>query len=94
MIHLQELDYLKSDKSRSGTLRTKARKAISFINEHFASKHPRIIGQTREQAVMNKENFSIDCPDDEILQCCLQIKNLKKDVVRYVVYTYIYIYLF
>lgn len=79
---MQELDYLKNDKSRSETLRTKARKAISFINKHFASKHPRIVGQTREQAATNKENFSLDCPDDEILQCCLQIKNLNKDAVR------------
>ncbi|XP_032663477.1 transcriptional protein SWT1 isoform X2 [Odontomachus brunneus] len=78
---IRELDYLKNDKSRSETLCTKARKAISFINKHFASKHPRIVGQTREQAATNKENFCIDCPDDEILQCCLQIKNLKKDAV-------------
>ncbi|EFN86993.1 Uncharacterized protein C1orf26-like protein [Harpegnathos saltator] len=78
---IRELDYLKSDKSRSETLRTKARTAISFINEHFASKHPRIVGQTREQASTNKEVFFLDCPDDEVLQCCLQIKNLKKDVV-------------
>ncbi|XP_014484962.1 PREDICTED: transcriptional protein SWT1 isoform X2 [Dinoponera quadriceps] len=78
---IRELDYLKDDKSRSEALRTKARKAISFINDHFASKHPRIVGQTREQAATSKENFCLDCPDDEILQCCLQIRNLKKDVV-------------
>lgn len=58
----------------------KARKAISFIHKQFSSKHPRVIGQTREQAAKNKENFSLDCPDDEILQCCLQIHQLQKSV--------------
>lgn len=61
----------------------KARKAISFIHDQFSSKHPRVIGQTREQATKNKEDFSLDCPDDEILQCCLQIYKLQKSVVNY-----------
>lgn len=60
------------------------RKAISFIHEQFSSKHPRVIGQTQEQAVKNKEKFAITCPDDDILQCCLQIQKLQKHVVRYV----------
>lgn len=61
----------------------KAREAIYFLNEHFSSKHPRIIGQTREQAIKNKKLFSLECPDDEILQCCLQIRELGRSVVRY-----------
>ncbi|XP_029173016.1 transcriptional protein SWT1 [Nylanderia fulva] len=77
---IHELDYIKNNKS-THELWIKARKAISFIHEHFASKHPRIIGQTREQSVQNKDEFSLTCPDDEILQCCLQICKLQKSVV-------------
>lgn len=68
---------------RSTALRAKARKAIHYINKLFSSKHPRIIGQTREDVAKNKEKFSIDCPDDEILQTCLQIRDLKKSVVSF-----------
>ncbi|XP_012232697.1 transcriptional protein SWT1 [Linepithema humile] len=75
-----ELDYFKENKSK-WELRAKARKAISFIHEQFSAKHPRVIGQTREQAAQNKEDFSLNCPDDEILQCCLQIQKLGKSVV-------------
>lgn len=77
---IHELDYIKDNKS-TPELWGKARKAISFIHEHFSSKHPRIIGQTREQATQNKEDFKLNCPDDEILQCCLQICQLQKSVV-------------
>ncbi|XP_011863191.1 PREDICTED: transcriptional protein SWT1-like [Vollenhovia emeryi] len=75
-----ELDYFKDNKSKH-ELSAKARQAISFIHDQFSSKHPRVIGQTREQATKNKEDFSLNCPDDEILQCCLQIQQLKKSVV-------------
>ncbi|KAL6442894.1 hypothetical protein ACFW04_002740 [Cataglyphis niger] len=77
---IHELDYIKNNKS-THEICVKARKAISFIHEQFSSKHPRIIGQTREQAAKNKEDFSLTCPDDEILQCCLQICQLQKSVV-------------
>ncbi|KMQ85613.1 transcriptional protein swt1-like protein, partial [Lasius niger] len=77
---IHELDYIKNNKS-THELWVKARKAISFIHEHFSSKHPRIIGQTREQSAKNKEDFALTCPDDEILQCCLQIYYLQKSVV-------------
>lgn len=75
-----ELDYFKDNKAKY-ELSIKARKAISFIHDQFASKHPRVIGQTREQVAKNKEDFCLTCPDDEILQCCLQISNLQKSVV-------------
>ncbi|XP_018338067.1 PREDICTED: transcriptional protein SWT1 isoform X2 [Trachymyrmex septentrionalis] len=75
-----ELDYFKGN-GVNNELSIKARKAISFIHKQFSSKHPRIIGQTREQAAKNKEDFSLNCPDDEILQCCLQISQLQKSVV-------------
>ncbi|XP_011053812.1 PREDICTED: transcriptional protein SWT1 [Acromyrmex echinatior] len=75
-----ELDYFK-DNGANNELSIKARKAISFIHKQFSSKHPRVIGQTREQAAKNQEDFSLNCPDDEILQCCLQISQLQKSVV-------------
>ncbi|KYQ55450.1 Uncharacterized protein C1orf26 [Trachymyrmex zeteki] len=77
---IYELDYFK-DNGANNELSIKARKAISFINKQFSSKHPRVIGQTREQAAKNKEDFSLNCPDDEILQCCLQISQLQKSVL-------------
>ncbi|XP_012060914.1 PREDICTED: transcriptional protein SWT1 [Atta cephalotes] len=75
-----ELDYFKGN-GTNNELSIKARKAISFIHKQFSSKHPRVIGQTREQAAKNKEDFSLNCPDDEILQCCLQISQLQKSAV-------------
>ncbi|XP_076171131.1 swt1 RNA endoribonuclease [Ptiloglossa arizonensis] len=80
---IRELDYIKDDngKTKSVTLCVKARKAVNYINKLFSSKHPRIIGQTREDVARNKEKFSIDCPDDEILQTCLQIRDFEKSVV-------------
>ncbi|XP_076649695.1 swt1 RNA endoribonuclease isoform X1 [Halictus rubicundus] len=80
---IRELDYIKNNngKTKSSSLSTKARKAINYINQLFSSKCPFVIGQTREDASRNKEKFSIDCPDDEILQTCLQIRELEKSVV-------------
>ncbi|KAG5315400.1 SWT1 protein, partial [Pseudoatta argentina] len=75
-----ELDYFK-DNGANNELSIKARKAISFIHKQFSSKHPRVVGQTREQAAKNQEDFSLNCPDDEILQCCLQISQLQKSVL-------------
>lgn len=80
---IRELDYIKNNngKTKSAILSAKARKAINYINQLFSSKHPYVIGQTREDAARNKEKFFIDCPDDEILQTCLQIRELGKSVV-------------
>nr|XP_012138149.1 PREDICTED: transcriptional protein SWT1 isoform X1 [Megachile rotundata] len=80
---IRELDYIKTDNGRikSSALCGKARKAVNYINNLFSSKHPRVIGQTPEDVAKNKEKFSIDCPDDEILQTCLQIRDLGKSVV-------------
>ncbi|CAK9829010.1 Transcriptional protein SWT1 [Anthophora retusa] len=80
---IRELDYIKGDngKTKSATLCVKARKAVNYINKLFSSKQPRIIGQTPEDVAKNKEKFAIDCPDDEILQTCLQIRDFEKSVV-------------
>ncbi|XP_035728903.1 transcriptional protein SWT1-like isoform X2 [Vespa mandarinia] len=79
---IRELDYLKNDKfeRKSIHLREKARKAINFLHDHFSVKHPRIVGQTLEDVKSNKEKFAIECPDDEILQACLQIRNAERTV--------------
>ncbi|KOX69394.1 Transcriptional protein SWT1, partial [Melipona quadrifasciata] len=80
---IRELDYIKNDngKSKSKSLCYKARKAINYINKLFSSKQSRVIGQTPEDVTKNKEKFSVDCPDDEILQTCLQIRDLGKSAV-------------
>ncbi|XP_035728907.1 transcriptional protein SWT1-like isoform X4 [Vespa mandarinia] len=80
---IRELDYLKNDKfeRKSIHLREKARKAINFLHDHFSVKHPRIVGQTLEDVKSNKEKFAIECPDDEILQACLQIRNAERTVI-------------
>ncbi|XP_034185008.2 swt1 RNA endoribonuclease [Osmia lignaria lignaria] len=80
---IRELDYIKDDhgKTKPALLCYKARKAVNYINKLFSSKNPRVIGQTPEDVVKNKEKFSVDCPDDEILQTCLQIRDLGKSVV-------------
>lgn len=72
----RELDFIKDDKSmsRPETLRAKARKAVRFLHQHFSAKHPRILGQTPMDVANNKSRFEVDCPDDEILQTCLQIR--------------------
>ncbi|KAF7386028.1 hypothetical protein HZH66_011870 [Vespula vulgaris] len=79
---IRELDYLKDDKfgTKSVHLRMKARKAINFLNSHLSINDPRIVGQTLEDVRNNKERFAIECPDDEILQTCLQIRNAGRTV--------------
>ncbi|XP_044014421.1 transcriptional protein SWT1 [Aphidius gifuensis] len=80
---LRELDYIKDDKknTRSETLKYKARQAVSFLNKHFSHKHPRILGQTPNDVANNRQKFSTSCPDDEILQTCLQIREKNNCVV-------------
>ncbi|KAJ8668678.1 hypothetical protein QAD02_010341 [Eretmocerus hayati] len=77
---LQELDFIKDDKSgtRSQSVQLKARKAVDYLNKHFGSKDPRFLGQTPQDVKRNKERFEVECPDDEILQTCLQIKESSK----------------
>ncbi|KAL2747576.1 transcriptional protein SWT1-like isoform X2 [Vespula maculifrons] len=79
---IRELDYLKDDKlgTKSVHLRIKARKAINFLYNHLSINDPRIVGQTLEDVRNNKEKFAIECPDDEILQTCLQIRNAGRAV--------------
>ncbi|XP_066592364.1 transcriptional protein SWT1 isoform X2 [Prorops nasuta] len=80
---IQELDCIKDDKfrQRSEVLKSKARRAIQFLNQNFSAKHPRVLGQRPEDVLNNKSKFEIDCPDDEILQTCLQIRESNKSVV-------------
>lgn len=63
-------------------MRDQSRKAIQFLNNHFSAKDPRIVGQTLQDVMNNKQKFAAECPDDEILQVCLQIREAGKAVVR------------
>lgn len=56
---------------------------MRFLHQHFSTKHPRILGQTPQDVMKNKEIFETVCPDDEILQSCLQIRNSGRLVVNY-----------
>ncbi|XP_074101582.1 swt1 RNA endoribonuclease isoform X2 [Cotesia typhae] len=80
---IRELDFIKDDKSHSRpqSLKFRARHAIQFINKHFAAKHPRILGQTFADVFSNRQKFETECPDDEILQTCLQIQSAGHHVV-------------
>lgn len=80
---IRELDFIKDDKTniRPESLKAKARRGIRFLNQHFSAKHPRVLGQTPHDVALNKCKFSIECPDDEILQTCLQIRVSKNTVV-------------
>lgn len=78
------MDHLKDFKNDSGNkdLQSSARKAISYLNENFKSRHPRFYGQSYEDFIQHVGKDS--APDDEILQTCLRIKSLcsNKKVVR------------
>ncbi|XP_015191410.1 PREDICTED: transcriptional protein SWT1-like isoform X2 [Polistes dominula] len=76
---IRELDYLKAAKSKQ-SLHEQSRKAIQFLNNHFSVKDPRLVGQTLQDVMNNKEKFAAECPDDEILQVCLQIREADKAV--------------
>ncbi|XP_014237391.1 transcriptional protein SWT1-like [Trichogramma pretiosum] len=78
---IEELDYIKENKNRSHQLRSQARKAVDLLNKHFSSKHPRFLGQTPEDVQRNNQKFEIDCPDDRILQTCLQVRDYSRSVV-------------
>lgn len=47
-IVMQELDALKS---RSTKVATKVKQAITFLNDCFTSRHPRVRGQTMEEVI-------------------------------------------
>jgi rRNA-processing protein FCF1 len=77
---LQELDILKARQcSGSSSLAANARRAISFLHSNFKSEHPRIRGQTAAHSVTAA--FKIEVPDDDILQCCLQIAQMTNRVI-------------
>ncbi|XP_026669491.1 transcriptional protein SWT1-like [Ceratina calcarata] len=80
---IRELDYIKDDNSKTkpATLCASARKAIKYINTLFSSNQSRIMSQTPEDVARNKRKFYTSCPDDEILQTCLQLRDLGKFVV-------------
>lgn len=71
---LQELDHLKD----SPQLKVSSRRAISYINENFTSKHPRFRGQSfQDFSAMSKSESEL--PDDDILQTCFHVQKEHKD---------------
>ncbi|XP_046735272.1 transcriptional protein SWT1 isoform X2 [Diprion similis] len=80
---LQELDYIKDNKSqrKSTHLQRSAKIAVDLLFQYFSSKHPRLQGQTAADAASNRVKYQTDSPDDEILQTCLKIREFGCTVV-------------
>ena len=69
-IVLQELDNIKTRNS-DDNLGTIARKSVLFLNAMFKKKDQRVQGQSAMQA--KNRIIEIENPDDNIINCCLQI---------------------
>ncbi|XP_033732720.1 uncharacterized protein LOC117322085 [Pecten maximus] len=72
---MQELDALKNSKNNfSLSTARKARGPVNFLFQSFKIQHPRVIGQTPDEAKQALKEFKPECNDDRILHCCLQCK--------------------
>ncbi|XP_069120205.1 uncharacterized protein [Argopecten irradians] len=72
---MQELDALKNSKNNfSLSTARKARGPVNFLFHCFKVNHPRVIGQTPDEAKRALKEFKPECNDDRILHCCLQCK--------------------
>ncbi|XP_026474878.1 uncharacterized protein LOC113378545 [Ctenocephalides felis] len=78
-IVLQELDCIKDRKGENQQLQNLARRAINYLNKSFMEQSPKIHGQSAVDC--SNHLITIDCPDDKILNCCLQIQKTNKNVV-------------
>ena len=76
-IVLCELDNLKTHNDNVARL---ARRSIAFIDNCFKNKDPFLIGQSALDSVQ-KQIIPIDCGDDKILNCCLQIQEITKKLI-------------
>ncbi|KAJ1524898.1 hypothetical protein ONE63_009759 [Megalurothrips usitatus] len=72
---IHELDHLK-DKGKL-SIQSLARRAIDYLHGNFSSKHPRVRGQKLTEATL----YPHSCPDDKILQSCIQLKDQGHDVI-------------
>ncbi|XP_038650557.1 transcriptional protein SWT1 isoform X1 [Scyliorhinus canicula] len=72
---LQELDSLKNGKLSRGVNR-KAIPAVQFIYSCFKIRHPRVWGQSMQQAAQKFCSLRDENNDDRVLQCCLQYQQL------------------
>ncbi|XP_055911469.1 transcriptional protein SWT1 [Eupeodes corollae] len=68
---LQELDKLKI-RSPSESIKTRATRAIHYINKAFEKRIQHI--QAQSSSDENKHLIKVTSPDDSILNCCLQVK--------------------
>jgi rRNA-processing protein FCF1 len=76
-IVLDELDRLKTREEKVAKL---ARRSITFIETCFNQKDAFFVGQSATESV-KKHLIPISSGDDEILNCCLQIKEITKKVL-------------
>ncbi|KAF6734396.1 Transcriptional protein SWT1 [Oryzias melastigma] len=73
---LQELDSLKRGRGLSGSVAHLAIPAISYIYNTLKKRHPRLWGQSMQQAAQSCNGLNAENNDDRVLQCCLQYQNL------------------
>ena len=81
-IFFKELEYLKNESSKSQILKLKANEAVEFLKKKFTAENTKFLGQLFTDVEKNKERFNTECPNDEILQICLQIQDLRPVVSR------------
>uniref|UniRef100_A0A1B6E5F8 PIN domain-containing protein n=1 Tax=Clastoptera arizonana TaxID=38151 RepID=A0A1B6E5F8_9HEMI len=63
-------------------VRHAARRANEFINRVISESHPKIIGQPATEAKNSlSENLNLDKYHDSLINCCLQLKTRKRNVV-------------
>ncbi|XP_070175598.1 serine-rich adhesin for platelets-like [Littorina saxatilis] len=71
-IVLQELDSMKGSRFRKMSHEKKAQDAVRYLHSCLVSQHPRVRGQTPEEASEQTNKLDVQCNDDLILQCCVQ----------------------
>ncbi|XP_069794257.1 transcriptional protein SWT1 isoform X11 [Narcine bancroftii] len=74
-IVLQELDSLKNGKI-PGSVNYKAILAVQFVYSCIKSRHPRVWGQSMQQAAQKFCGLREENNDDRVLQCCMQYQQL------------------
>jgi rRNA-processing protein FCF1 len=77
-IVIEELDFIKEDSSKK-SLKFKARDAIKYIEKTLCEKHPRIRGQTLNEA--NEQNDVGKSQDNKIIATCIQVVEKHKHMI-------------
>lgn len=77
-IVLKELENL-AYKRKGSPIEVTAKMANKYINQQFTAKNAQIKGQNAADHM--KKLLAIESGDDDVLNCCLQVKGTKKNVI-------------